>query len=243
MQGYAVWQPDVRPQVDVGEIAGMPLALLRAGKDGWMSRRVIRRMAGELYASGVREMAFADDFPRGLLDGIPLRPVDPLPLRRALLEPLLDAFCAAQGIVCPMAVACVTAVAPDREVYRAARVLCLRARHVDVRLSHGGEALRRTLLREYGVTGSGGQTPTLHIAFDGEVRSHVPTLYLGHGCQRQAVAYELSPALREELSPLQAGEGLVSLLFAAHRLSVEEIRVKTVGSMLDTTDKTLYNAT
>lgn len=243
MQGYAIWQEGVRPRLDRGEVAGVPLFLLQAGRESRLSRRTISRLGRELYDRGARKLAFSDAFPRYLLREIPLRPVSPMPLRRALWIKLLNTFCAEREICLTGAAVCLTAPVPDRDVYRAAEWLCVHARYVDVHLDHGGEELRCTLLRQFGVTGSGGHRPALEVAFGGESRSGAPTLYLGERCERQSVSYELSPAWQAKLPVPTAEEGLLSLLFAGGGLRTEEIRVKSVGPMLDTAAETLYNAT
>ena len=232
MQGYAVWQEGMRPRLDRGEVAGVPLVLLRAGRDGWLYCRWIRRLAANLYESGVRTIALSGAFPRQLLEGVPLRAVSPAPLRRAVIEPLLEVFCAQWGVKLSGAAVRLTGPGPDDDVYRIAGLLSRRARYVDVQLDRGSGDLRRMLLHEFGVAGSGGRIPAAEIVFGGEARGDVPALYVGPGCEKQSVAYEAAAAVQKELPAFAADEGLLSLLYAAGGLDAGEIQVKSVGPCL-----------
>lgn len=237
MRGYVLWQEGEKPHLERQEIAVVPLFLLRTGRNNRRNLRRLRRLTGELYRCGVREVALSGDVPREVAQAIPLRRVSPEGLRLGLLDKLVDAFCREQGICLSEAAVRLVSPGTDSRACQIARFLCERARYVEVQAGHGGEALRRMLLREYGV--SSGSLPAMEINFGEESGGEVPTLHLGRNCHRQQVCYDWPGGTL----PLPVEEGLLSLLFAAGKLPLEEIEVKSIAPVLDSGTETHYNAT
>lgn len=227
--GYILWQPGERARLETCEVLGVPLALLRLGRGGFWERRRARRLVLDLRRRGVRQVACPEFFPgEELISAAGLRRASPAALRRALMEPLFAAVCRESGLTVPLDAARLSTGAADPAAWEAAKLLSRRARYVEVRTAGGGEALRRRLYRELGVTsGRGPRSPAVQICLD-ESRDDIPSLHLGRGCAAQRVWYEPSPTLCQALAPWPAEEGLLSLLYSAGALPTEELRVRSV---------------
>ena len=156
--GYVIYgEGPKRPETGFREIRG-----------GWFSTLTIRaaaqpfgpitlrRVQGALLRwreMGVRYAVFPVDFPYMVLaQKAGIRPVDTMPLRRALAVPVTRIRLREMGLLPAEAVAAVTADKVSEEVHRAVTELSRSFRYVMLSAGKGGEALAGELRREYGVS-------------------------------------------------------------------------------------------
>lgn len=135
------------------QIMGAVFLSLKLGKSsgGLFVRRSVARWARRMYEQGVRSAVFPLDFPYTALfirQGI--RPVDPLPLHRAMCAACVHRRLAELGIGADRAVVAIAARHMSREVEETVRAIAMNYRYVLLSVESGGEAFARDMLRKYG---------------------------------------------------------------------------------------------
>lgn len=225
MLGWIVWQEAGRGKVQSTQCAvgGVTFWKLSgpAPRHFW-GRRQWRRCLQQLGRSGVRRVAVQGKVPPELLRQFALQPVDPSPLRLALLPQLLAHVQREWELPVQRGAVTLRSAGADKDVWQAAQVLARKARYLHLDIQTGRAEMEELLRRRYGlVIGGTGQT-VLEVCVGCASGGTVPALHLGDGCAiRQQVELE-SEALPE------ANEQLLSAIFQAGKLKIEEIRVRSV---------------
>lgn len=119
----------------------------------FLLRRRALAAAGRLRREGVVRAVFPEAFPYvGLFERRGVRPVDALPLFRALTGELIRGKMAEQGLSERSAVIALSADRMSADLERAVTEISIRSRYVLLNVPYGGEELCRRLRREYGVS-------------------------------------------------------------------------------------------
>ena len=172
---------------------------------GWFAGVRRRRLWHLLVRSGVRRCIMPEKWCREAA-GYGIAPLDPTPLRRALLPRLLP----------PLAgkTAALRADYADAAVAEAAHLLAQRARYVTLDIRCGGDALRWQLWQGYGISTGPGQSPELTVDFTDTVPG---ALSLGR-------AGELRCRVDGQILP----ETVTAALFLAGAVKKEDIGIDSV---------------
>lgn len=224
------------------QVLGLPLLRGEAPGSGFTARRV-RRTARALRRRGVTRALAPEGFPfweEAAAQG--LRPVETGELCRALAAPIALAALAAEGVPLRRATVALRGERVTRRLWEAALTLCPVVRQLLVEVPAGGEDLRRTLRREFGlpaVEGAAGQRTDLTLCFS------TPS---GAAGGRVADLSGDAPALPEyrfglaegDLPPDAAALPLLSALWSAGRLAAGSVAV-TAHFALDRPGETTYN--
>ena len=148
-------------------------------------------------------------------------PLDPFPLRLALLPKLLTWVDREWSLGLKSASVLLSADSSGGETLRAALELTRRARYVLLDTGPGQAALEAELHQRLGL-GSGGGPAVLEVGLGQRVRGGIPSLYLGRGCGAQQRLTVWSARLPE------AEESMLCALFLAEKLSIGDIQVRFV---------------
>ena len=177
MVGMMLWEPSghwTRP-VTLKEVSVLHIRFLCARmaqdrrRNPLTERRRLRTAGKKLLRQRVEQVvlpagASAEALPEGL------RPVETLPLRRAIAADWCGALLRLRGENPAAARVLVTANALSGEVVRTVTELALRHRYLLMEVPYGGEELCRRLRREYGVSlllhPGAGETADIQLAFD-----------------------------------------------------------------------------
>lgn len=219
----------MRAYLTAEEIEGVPFLILCCGQTAtrygrWQMKRGLKKMA----AYGVRQVIVPPAWEE-MSRAAGLSPVCDTLLRQALLEPLLDCFCAQNGLDIHRSTVRLCACEVNQTVQQAAELLAHRARYVQLSVDRGEEKLSEWLRRNYGLSaGQGGRGVLMQVCCDGAFTKGVPALWIGRDCQKhQRVNYQL----REPWSSrIEENIGLFAVLFAEGKLPVEAFAVKSVES-------------
>jgi len=231
MYGYVDWPGTGRFALRRTGIGGAVFWEIQTGKPGCLFfRRRLRRSARAMRRCGVRRVVLPPDFPfADVLAGEGLTPLAEENLRLGLLPRLLELACAERRIPVSAASAALYARGESRSVREAGRVLAEKCRYVQLHLVHDSGALEKELRYTYGVCASpAGQAPEIAVAFDAcpPGTAGIPVIRLGTDCEKQPVGYELPPERLARLGGRPPDSQLVTALFEAGELPLEEIQVK-----------------
>ena len=209
------------------QVLGLPLLRGEVPGSGFTARRV-RRTARALRRRGVTRVLAQEDFPFWEeVEAQGLRPVETGELCRALAAPIALAALEADGVPPRLAAVALRGDRVTRSLREAALELCPVVRQLLVEVPAGGEDLRRTLRREFGlpaVEGGLGRQAHLTLCFSPPG---------GAGGGRIADLSGDWPALPEYRFGLAEGAlpedaaalPLLSALWQAGRLTAESIAV------------------
>ncbi len=223
MLGWVVWKEQGgTPRVERCHVNEVPFWKLEGAAphsvwQRWLWRRGLR----QLQRLGVRSVAAQGPVPPELLKRFFLRPVDPAPLRLALLPQLLDYVQSTWQIPLHQTAVRLCSRQADTVVEQAAHLLAQRVRYLHLEGNAGQDSLARQLQWRYGLAG-GGAAPSWEVCIGCQGSGEVPAIHLGEECaQRQKVEMNC------EKIP-QADEQLLAALFQAGKPVIEEIRIKSV---------------
>ena len=224
MLGWVVWkeQGGGTPRTERCHVNEVPFWKLEGAAphsvwQRWQWRRGLR----QLQRLGVHSVAVQGPVPPELLKRFLLRPVDPAPLRLALLPQLLDCAQATWQFPLQQTAVRLCSRQMDAAVEQVAHLLAQRVRYLHLEGSAGQDSLARQLQWCYGLAG-GGAAPSWEVCIGCRGSGEIPALHLGEGCaQRQKVEMVC------EKIP-QADEQLLAALFQAGRPVIAEIRIKSV---------------
>ena len=133
------------------QVLGLPLLRGEVPGSGFTARRV-RRTARTLRRRGVTRVLAPEDFPFwGEAAAQGLRPVETGELCRALATPIALAALEADGVPPRLAAVALRGDRVTRSLREAALTLCPVVRQLLVEVPAGGEGLRQTLRREFGL--------------------------------------------------------------------------------------------
>ncbi|MBO4854185.1 MAG: hypothetical protein J5482_03470 [Oscillospiraceae bacterium] len=229
MFGYIAWERFGKPRVmlDRRFIGGIPFVTLEVRGEGRRVRRRVLRAAKEMERMGVRRCVMPEGWQAAWETG--LRPVGEDKLRQALLPQLLSRFCEERGLILEQSTTLLCAPRPESAVWTAAKLLAQRSRHLILSVE-GGEALRQTLWREYGLSAGGGGQAALQVCFAAPVYP-IPALLLGSGCQiRQKVSYGLNALWTEKLGEYLPTPQLLTALWEIGALPLSAVEVLSLGN-------------
>ena len=228
MRGYIKQKSDFpRPQCFWEEVVDVPFMVLCCGEQNnrWQRRR-LRRALRKMAEQGIcRAIIPPDMIP--LCREMGIQPIEERPLRLALMEPLLDSFCAQNGLDIHRSTVRLCGHRVDRALQQAAVLLAGRARYIELQIDIGQQELSDWLRREYGIsTGCGGHGAILRICCNDAQAENIPTLWLGQNCEKQQrISYRLSQSWHGRI---EADPQLLSVLFAEGKLPLEAISIKSV---------------
>lgn len=158
MLGYVIYgEGPKRPETGFREIRGGRFSTLTvraaARPFGLITRRRVESALLRWRETGVRRAVFPVDFPYAALAlQAGIRPVDTMPLRRALAAPVTRIRLREMGLLPTEAVAAVAAEEVSEEVRRTVSELAGSCRYVMLSAGRGGEELAASLWRERGVS-------------------------------------------------------------------------------------------
>ncbi len=156
MVGLIRWEEGLkRPELEEAAVLGGRFLLLRlpTRSKGPLALRRLSRAAERLREAGARRAVFPPQFPHAALfahKGV--YPVETLLLRRALAPAVVRGRLDALGLPPTSAVVALSGEALNGEAQQAVRTLALGYRYVLADFSTGGEALAKSLRRQYGVS-------------------------------------------------------------------------------------------
>lgn len=152
MLGRIVYQTGGgRLRLEEERICGVPVARVEFDPEGWRAQRRLRRAGRLLAKAGVRQVLTPAEFDRWeTLERYGLRRVDPVPFLRAHGAELAVAALRRAGKRPERCAVALRAERVDRDVVRAAEVLCGQVRDVCISVPRGGESLRGSLRWEFG---------------------------------------------------------------------------------------------
>ena len=131
---------------------GLPVLEVPLRPGGWRERGRVRTAARRLWRRGVVRVLAPPEFPHwDLLEARGLRGVDPVPFLRFHAGELALAALKREGVPSYQGVVALRGRRVDRDMVRAAEVLCPKVRELAVSAGQGGEELAAWLRREYGM--------------------------------------------------------------------------------------------
>lgn len=232
----------IKTHLAAEEIEGLPFLTLHCGQTATRyGRRRVKRGLKKMAEYGVHQVIVPPALEE-MSCAAGLIPVRDTSLRQALIEPLLDCFCAQNSLDIYRSTVKLCGREVNQTVRQAAELLAHRARYVQLSIDTGQEKLSEWLRRNYGLSvGNGGRGVLMQVCCDDAHTGELPTLWIGRGCQKhQRVNYRLQEPWR---SRIEENVGLFTVLFAEGKLPAEAFAVKSVESYLDRPEETLYNAT
>ena len=243
MLGYVCCDADgVRPAFGRRQILGCIFVELRLPKrrrpEGLWAGRQAAAAAGRMREMGVRRAIFPVEFPhisRFALQGI--CPVDPLPLRCALVPHLVRERLSAAGRDPREVRIAITGRHMTPALAEITQDFAIRYRHVILDVSTGGEELARMLRREYGISlllqPAAEQLEQADVLLLFHPREDLTRtnpicygLYSGGHEGWTESLWQLPAALEKCDVPEGCAEQLLAALYAAGVLSLEDILVK-----------------
>lgn len=214
--GRLVFSPEGRERVERREIYGLPVLQVRVRPGGWLERRRLRRSAKRLARAGVRRVLVPQDFQNwSVLERWGLRRVEPAPFLRFFAPQIVLAALNRRGIAPNTATVALRGQRVDRDMARAAQLLCPLVRQVAISAPRGGEELSQWLRREYGlpVQPDGAQV-SLAVYFDPEGAGEEDLLLWGADPKLAGVV----PRASELNSEDQRDLGLLTALWETGKL-------------------------
>ncbi len=202
-------------------VCGVPFLALEAPVSRRRAdRRRLTAALKELARCGVRRIVVqGGSVPE--LAGFGMLPLDPSPLRVALLPQLLAWIARERGWNLKKETVLLSADTSCGVVWRTAVELSRQVRYIVSDTGTGQSELEDALRCQLGLTAGGGEA-VMEVCLGGRSHSHLPQLHLGWGCaQRQRIDLWW-PKLPE------AEENMLCALFLAERIPIEEIRVRFV---------------
>lgn len=235
MYGYIDWRETGKGGFSLQRtgICGVCFWELRVPKPGSLFfRRRLQHAVHTMRANGVRRTVFPPDFPfADVLAGEGITPLPEENLRRRLLEQLLERACGEEKISVSAAAAALYARGESRDVRDASRLLAEKCRYVQLHLARDSGALEKELRCTYGVCAApAGQRPDIAVTFDSGPQEPlpIPVIRLGADCRGQPITYDLPAERLAWLGERAPTSQLVTALFEAGKLPLEEIHVKTL---------------
>lgn len=235
MYGYIDWRETGKGGFSLQRtgICGVCFWELRVPKPGSLFfRQRLRRAVHTMHTNGVRRAVFPPDFPFAEVlaeEGITSLPEENL--RRRLLEQLLKRACGGKKISASSWAAALYARGESRDVRDASRLLAEKCRYLQLHLAQDSGALEKELRYTYGVCAAPvGQRPDIAVTFDSGPQEllPIPVIRLGEDCREQPITYELPAERLAWLGERAPTSQLVTALFEAGKLPLEEIHVKTL---------------
>lgn len=221
MLGWIICREGTCEKLKTRTVCGVPFLVLETpAPRRWRERRVLTAALRKMAQWGVRRAVVqGGELPELAAFGI--LPLDPFPLRLALLPKLLTWVDREWSLGLKSAAVLLSADSSGGETLRAARELARRARYVLLDTGPGQAALEAELHQRLGL-GSGGGPAVLEVGLGQRVRGGIPSLYLGRGCGAQQRLTVWSARLPE------AEESMLCALFLAEKLSIGDIQVRFV---------------
>lgn len=170
MFGRLVFSTEGRGQVERQNVYGLTVLQIQVQPGGWLEKGRIRRSAKRLARAGIRRVLVPRDFDQwSQLERWGLRRVDPVPFLRFYAPQIVLAALNRRGIAPNTATVALRGQRVDRDMARAAQLLCPLVRQVAVSAPQGGEELSLWLRREYGLpVQPDGERVSLAVYFDPE---------------------------------------------------------------------------
>ena len=218
-----------RPHLTREEMAGIPFCVLHCGESHTRRRkRRLLRLLRQMARQGVHQAVMPPAM-TALCRTEGIVPVSEAPLRRALMEPLLDCFCRQHGLDLHRSTVRLCAERRNGTVEQAAVMLVQKARYLVLDVGRGQEELSERLRLTYGLSaGHGGRGAIMQVCCDDVQAENMPTLWLGQACEaHQRVRYRL---LEPWCGQIEEEPQLLSVLFTERKLPVEAFGIKSVGS-------------
>jgi len=223
--GLLCWSEGRDIRLERAQLLGLPVLRVSFSPGGRWAARRLHRAARLLVRNGVRRVLVPVAFDGWQeLNRWGLRGVDPVPLHRAMADRLVLAELERRGVEKERACVALRGEYVDAELARTARLLCPQVRTLIIQVVWGGERLVRELYREFGAVAPPGAQADVAVRFGGEggpgelVLCGQPEL-LGLDLEWPGIT------LPEELERLP----LLTVLWQAGRLSLEELRVNTIN--------------
>lgn len=216
MFGQLVFSPEGKERVERREIHGLTVLQVGVRPGGWLEKGRLRRGARRLSREGIRRVLVPLGFSQwSQLERWGLRRVDPVPFLRFYAPQIVLAALNRQGIAPNTATVALRGKRVDRDMARAAQLLCPLVRQVAVSAPQGGEELARWLRREYGlpVQPDGAQV-SLAVYFDGEGAGEEDLLLWGQNPQLGDIMPRVSGLTEED----QKNFGLLTALWETGKL-------------------------
>lgn len=154
MLGQIVYSVQGRRRLRLEEVKlhGLPVLQVKVDPEGLWARQRIRKAGKLLARAGTRRVLAPEGFGEWeTLERYALRRVDPMPFLRAHAADLALAALRRQGERPERCAVALRAVQTDRDVVRAAELLCTQVRDVCISAPKGGGQLSDRLRWEYGV--------------------------------------------------------------------------------------------
>lgn len=221
MLGWIICREGKCEKLQVRIVCGVPFLVLETPiPRRRRERRALRAALRKMAQVGVRR-AVVQGGALPELAAFGILPLDPFPLRLALLPQLLTWVDREWRLGLSRAAVLLSADSSGSETLRAAVELTRRARYVLLDTGSGQDALEEELRQRFGL-GMGGGPAVLEIGLGRRVRGGIPTLYLGRGCESKQRLTVWSSQLPE------AEESMLCALFLAEKLSIRDIQVRFV---------------
>lgn len=225
MLGLLSWSGERDVRLERIRLMGMPVLRVSIPSGGrWENYRL--RRAGRLLArQRVRRMLVPQKFDGWQeLSRWGLRPVDPMPLYRAMADRLVLAELARRGVENRWACVALRGDYVDGDLERTARLLCPQVRTLLIQVDWGGARLVRELYRSFGAAPQPEGWPDVVVRFSGKGQTGELVLcgqleHLGLELETEGVT------LPEGLESVP----LLTALWQSGRLSMEELRVNTIN--------------
>lgn len=168
MLGQLVFDPDGRERAERREVYGLTVLQVQVRPGGWLEKGRLRRGGKHLARAGVRRVLAPQGFDQWpALERWGLRRVDPVPFLRFHAPQVVLAALNRRGIVPETATVALRGQRVDRDMARAAQLLCPLVREVAISAPQGGEELSLWLRREYGLpVRPDGSEVSLAVYFD-----------------------------------------------------------------------------
>lgn len=207
--GQLVFSPDGREQAERQNLYGLSVLQIRVRPGGWREKGRLRRGGKRLAQGGVRRVLVPQGFDQWpVLERWGLSGIDPVPFLRFYAPQIVLAALKRRGIHPQKAAVALRGRKVDRDMARAAQLLCPLVRQVAISAPQGGEELSLWLRREYGLpVQPDGAEMSLAVYFDGEGAGEEDLLLWGAAPQLGEVipqAQGLVPGDRQDLYLLSA---------------------------------------
>lgn len=224
--GLLCWNEERGVRLERAQLLDMPMLRVTLAPGGrWESRR-LRRVARLLARQGVHRVLVPPEFDGWQeLGRWGLRGVDAVPLYRAMADQLVLAELARAGVENERACVALRGDCVDADLARTARQLCPKVRTLIIQTQWGGERLARELYQTFGAAPQSEGRPDAVVRFSGKGKAKELVLcgqpeLLGLKLEAEGL---ILPECLESMP-------LLTTLWQAGRLSLEELRVNTMNS-------------
>lgn len=231
MLGYIMQEANSRvyPYYICEEIAGMSFLVLHCGAvNTRRQERRFKRRVNQMMQQGIRRAIIPSSL-MALCHEVGIKPISDVPLRHAMIGPLLDHFCRQEGLDIHQSTVRLCGHELNDTVRQAAVLLAHKARYMELDIKRGQEELSRWLRLTYGLSvGCVGKGAIMQICCDDVQAGKLPTLWLGKNCEKhQHVTYQLIEPWSREIT---AEPQLLCVLYEEKKLPIEAFAIKTVES-------------